>query len=121
MFTLHSRMALLAGLLAAASPAPALAADVDALNTRPIAAEESIVAFASPSVDPGPMIARESLATESSTKVAVVGVGQPTRSTTNFSHLKRARAVRAASPSNYRSRPAEYRTAGPQLILGTRF
>jgi hypothetical protein len=109
-------MALLAGLLTAALSVPALAADVDALKAQPTASDESQVALASPPVNPGPMIARESLATETSTKVAVVGVSQPTRSTTNLSPLKRARAASAASPSNY-----SYRPAAPQLILGVRF
>jgi hypothetical protein len=106
MFTLHSRMALLAGLLTAALSMPALAVDVDALKAQPTAADELQVALASPPVHPGPMIARESLATETSTRLASVGGSQPARSTTNLRPLKPARAANAAAP---------------QLILGVRF
>ena len=119
MFTQHSRMALLAGLLTAALSVPALAADVDVVKAQPTASDESLVALASPPVQPGPMIARESLATETSTKVAVVGGSQPTRSVTNLSPLKRARAARAASAGTYSN--YSYRPAGPTLILGVRF
>jgi hypothetical protein len=116
MFTQHCRMIRFAGLLTAALSVPALAADVDAVKATATASDESLVALASPPVQPGPVIARESLATETSTKVAVVGGGQPTRSTTNLSPLTRARAATASVYSNYSYRPAE-----PQLILGIRF
>jgi hypothetical protein len=116
MFTFHSRMVLLAGLVTAALSVPALAADVDALKAQSTAADESLVALASPPVNPGPMIARESLATETSAKMAVVGRSKPTRATTISPPIKPVRAASAGSPSNY-----GYRPAGPQLILGTRF
>ena len=119
MFTHHSRLALLAGLLTAALSVPALAADVDAVNAQATASDEPLIALASPPVQPGPMIARESLATETSTKIAVVGGSQPTRSVTNLPALKRARAARAASAGAYSN--YSYRAAGPTLILGVRF
>jgi hypothetical protein len=116
MFTQHGRMALLAGLLTAGLSIPALAVEVDAVKAQPTTTDESLVALASPQIQPGPMIARESLGTETSAKIAVVGANQPARATTNLTPLKRARAARAGSYSSY-----SYRSAAPQLILGARF
>jgi hypothetical protein len=117
MIAQQRRMALLAGLLTAALSAPALAEDVDALNAKAPAADELMVALASPPVNPGPMIDRESLGTKTSAKMAVVGSSQPTRTATNVSPPKRTHAAAGPGPySNYRYRPAP-----PQLILGTRF
>ena len=59
MIAQHRQMALLAGLLTAALSLPARAADVDALKTKAPAADESMVALASPQVNPGQTVAFE--------------------------------------------------------------
>jgi len=77
MSALNSRSVLLAGLLAAAMFAPAWSAEGDAAKPE-AAATEPVAMAASPQA--GPVIARESLATEASARATVVvGENQPTR------------------------------------------
>jgi hypothetical protein len=79
MSVLNSRSVLLGGLLAAALFAPAWSAD-DAAKPDAAVTEQPVAMAASPQA--GPVIARESLATESSARATVVvGENQPTRAT----------------------------------------
>jgi len=113
MSTQRNRAALLAGLLILALSPPALAADVDVANPPPSASDEAQLALLSPTAQ-GPIIARESLATETKASTATVNASQPTRSATNLSQIKRARAANAGG--SYSHRPS-----APPLILGVRF
>jgi len=109
-----NRAALLAGLLLALTP-PALAADTDVPAAPPSASDESQLAMLSPTAQQGPIIARESLGTETKASAAAVNTGQPTRgSIHNLSHFRRARAANAGSSNSYRP-------SSPPLILGVRF
>jgi hypothetical protein len=77
MFAQHSRSALLAALLTAASFAAAWSADGDAAKPDTDGTEQLVVMAASPQA--GPVIARESLATEASARATVVvGENKPT-------------------------------------------
>jgi hypothetical protein len=90
MFAQHSRSALLAGLLTAVMFAPAWSGD-DAAKPEATGADLPLAMATSPPVHPGPVVARESLATEASARAAVVveGESQPTRSYDNLSIGKR--------------------------------
>ncbi|TMJ78215.1 MAG: hypothetical protein E6G91_00590 [Alphaproteobacteria bacterium] len=80
MFAQHSRSALLAGLLTAVMFAPAWSGDGDAAKPEPTGADLPLAMATSPPVHPGPVVDRESLATEASASATVVeGEGQPTR------------------------------------------
>jgi hypothetical protein len=84
MLATHSRSILLAGLLAAAMYAPAWSADDGAANSAPAGADLPLAMATSPPQQPGPVVARESLATEASAHATVVeGESQPTRSYAN--------------------------------------
>jgi len=87
MFAQHSRSVLLAGLLTAAIVAPAWSAD----PVKPDAtAAEPMAMATSPPVQPGPVVARESLTSEANAAAAVVeGESQPTRTYGNPSVGKR--------------------------------
>jgi len=89
MFTQPSRSVLLAGLLTVALFTPAWSADSDV--AKPEAAEVEPMAMAtSPPMEPGPVVARESLATDNSAVATVVeGENQPTRTYTNLGVGKR--------------------------------
>jgi hypothetical protein len=91
MFAQHSRSALLAGLLTAALFGPAWSADGDAAKPEPAGTQQPVAMAASPPPQSGPVVARESLATEASARAAVVveGESQPTRSYDNLSIGKR--------------------------------
>ena len=115
MSTQRNRAALLAGLLILGLSSPALAADVDVAKPPPGASDEAQLALLSPTSQQGPIIARESLATETKASTATVNASQPTRSATNhLSQIKRARAANAGG--SYSHRPSS-----PPLILGVRF
>jgi len=89
MFAQHGRTALIAGLMTAALCAPAWSAD-DAVKP-----EAPVAMAASPQA--GPVIARESLATEASARTTVtVGENQPTRSTGNPTVGRRYAGTRAS-------------------------
>jgi len=109
-----NRAALLAGVLLVALSPPALAADVDAASPPPSASDEAQLALLSPMAQQGPIIARESLATETKASAATVSASQPTRSASRLSQYKRARAANAGA--SYSHRPT-----APPLILGVRF
>ena len=88
MFAQHSRAVLLAGLLTAALFAPAWSADGDAAKPEPAGADLPLAT--APSVQPGPVVARESLAIETGARATVVeGENQPSRTYGNFSVGKR--------------------------------
>ena len=90
MFAQHSRSVVLAGLLTAALFAPAWSADGDAAKPEPAGADLPLAMATSPPVQPGPVVARESLATEASARATVVeGESQPTRTYGNLSVGKR--------------------------------
>jgi hypothetical protein len=94
MFAQHSRSALLAALLAAASFAPAWSAEGDAAKPEAAATEQTVVMAASPQA--GPVIARESLATEASARATVVvGENQPTHGVRNPTVGKRYAGARS--------------------------
>jgi hypothetical protein len=93
MFAQHSRSALLAGLLTAALFAPAWSADGDAVKPQTPVTEQPVAMAASPQA--GPVVARESLATEASARATVVvGENQPTRSSGNPTVGKRFAVTR---------------------------
>jgi hypothetical protein len=125
MFIGASRVAVFTGLLVAALAMPAVAAEVDSVLAEATLSDQPMVVAASATTQPslGPVIARESLASEPASQVAVVGTVEPTRSTTNLSSLKRARAARAARAARYSSygygNGNGYRST--PLILGVRF
>ncbi len=78
MFAQHSRSALLAALLTASLFAPAWSAEGDAATPEAAGTPQPVAMAAPPS---GPVVARESLATEASARATVVvGENQPTRS-----------------------------------------
>jgi hypothetical protein len=108
------RGALLAGVLLVALSPPALAADVDVASPPPGASDEAQLALLSPTAQQGPIIARESLATETKASTSILSASQPTRSASNLSQYKRARA--ASAGGSYAHRPT-----APPLILGVRF
>ncbi len=90
MFAQHSRSVLLAGLLTAAMFAPAWSADGDAVKPEPAGADLPLALATSPPVQPGPVVARESLTAEASARATVVeGESQPTRTYGNLSVGKR--------------------------------
>lgn len=120
MFTQHSRMALLAGLLGTALSMPVLAADVEAPGAEATISDQPMVVASSPAAQSGPVVAREFLAPDKGAEVAVVGGSEPTRSATSLSPSKRAaRAARAANTGS--PGYGGYRSSGPTLILGIRF
>ena len=83
MFAQLNRSVLLAGLFAAVLAAPAWSEDGMA-KAEPTGADLPLAMATSPPVQPGPVVARESLATEASARATVVeGEGQPTRSYAN--------------------------------------
>ena len=93
MFAQHSRSVLLAGLLTAAMFAPAWSADGDAAKPEPAGTDLPVAMAASPPA--GPVVARESLATEASARATVVvGENQPTRSYGNPTVGKRYAGTR---------------------------
>jgi hypothetical protein len=85
MFAQHSRSALLAGLLTAALCAPAWSEDGDVAQSEPLGADLPLAMATSPPMQPGPVVARESLATEA----AVESENQPTRTYGNLAVGKR--------------------------------
>jgi hypothetical protein len=90
MFAQHSRLVLLAGLFTAALFAPAWSGDGDAAKPEPTGADLPLALATSPPVQPGPVVARESLATEASARATVVeGESQPTRTYGNLAVGKR--------------------------------
>ena len=121
MFTQHSRMALLAGLIGAALSVPALAADVDTLSAEVTLPDQPMVVASSTAAQPGPAVASQPLAAETGSEVAVVGGAEPTRSFTSLAALKRERARAARAAGYYSPSYSSYRSSGPTLILGVRF
>jgi hypothetical protein len=105
MFALHRRTVLLAALLTAAC-VPAQSAELvnDGVQMAMVEAEKLAAA------QPGPVIARESLSTETVAAVATVGSGHPTRATASVA----GRAAAPAAPRSY----AAYGPAGHPLMLG---
>jgi hypothetical protein len=105
MFALDRRTLLLAALLTAAC-VPAQSAELvnDGVQMALVDAERLAAA------QPGPVIARESLSTETVASVATVGSGHPTRGTLNVA----GRAATPAAPRSY----AAYGPAGHPLMLG---
>jgi hypothetical protein len=90
MFAQHSRSVLLAGLLTAALCAPAWPEDGDVAQSEPLGADLPLAMATSPPMQPGPVVARESLATEASTRTTVVeSENQPTRTYGNLAVGKR--------------------------------
>jgi hypothetical protein len=90
MFAQHSRAVLLAGLLTAVLLAPAWSADGDAAKPEPTGADLPLAAATAPPVQPGPVIARESLADDAGARATVVeGESQPSRTYGNLSVGKR--------------------------------
>jgi hypothetical protein len=80
MFTQLNRSVLLAGLLSAVLAAPAWSEDGMA-KAEPAGGDLPMALATSPPVQPGPVVERESLATEAGARADVVeGEGQPTRS-----------------------------------------
>jgi hypothetical protein len=80
MVALHSRSALFAGLLTAALFTPAWSADV-AAEPEATGTEQVVAMAGSSASHAGPVVARESLASEASGQTMVVlGESQPTRS-----------------------------------------
>jgi hypothetical protein len=104
MFALDRRTLLLAALLTAAC-VPAQSAELvnDGVQMALVDAERLAAA------QPGPVIARESLSTETVASVATVGSGPPTRGTLN--------AAGRAAPTAPRAYAA-YGPAGHPLMLG---
>src|SRR5689334_22961330 len=93
MFAQHSRSALLAGLLIAAAIVPAVSAEND--TVKPDAAADRPVAMAA-SPQSGPVLARESLATETGAHETIeVGANQPTRGAGNPTTGRRYAATRS--------------------------
>jgi hypothetical protein len=78
MFAQHSRAVLLAGLLTAVLLAPAWAADGDAAKAEPTGADLPLAAATALPVQPGPVVARESLTNEARATV-MEGESQPSR------------------------------------------
>ena len=72
MFAQHSRSALLAALLTAALFAPAWSADGDAAKSETPGTQQPVAMATSQPPPSGPVIARESLATEASARATVV-------------------------------------------------
>jgi hypothetical protein len=100
MFAQHRRSALLAGLLTAVLVAPAWPAD-DVATKPETAGTQQPAAMASPPLPSGPVVARESLATEASARAAVVvGESQPTRSSGTPRVGKRYAGTRASVAYN---------------------
>lgn len=100
MFAQHSQSVLLAALLTAAMFAPAWSADGDAAKPE-AAGTEQPMAMAAPPPQAGPVVARESLATEASTRATVVvGENQPTRSSGSPTVGKRYAGTRAGVAYN---------------------
>ena len=101
MFAQHSRSVLLAGLLTAAVFAPAWSADGDAAKPEAAGTEQPMAMAASPPPQAGPVVARESLATEARARTTVgVGENQPTRSSGSPTVGKRYAGTRAGVPYN---------------------
>src|SRR5947207_552890 len=86
MFAQHSRAVLLAGLLTAVLIAPAWSADVDAAKPEPTGADLPLAT--APPVQPGPVVARESLTNQADATV-VEGESQPSRTYGNLAVGKR--------------------------------
>jgi hypothetical protein len=115
MFAQHRRSALLAGLLTAVLVAPAWSADDVATKPETDGTQQAAATVASPPPQAGPVVARESLATEASARAAVVvGENQPTRSSGTPKVGKRYAGTRASVAYN---RPV-YRYS---LMLGIGF
>jgi hypothetical protein len=97
MFAQHSRSALLAGLLTVATLVPAWSADGDAAKPEAAGTPQPMAMAGSPP-QTGPVLARESLATETSARATVVvGENQPTRSTGSPMVGKRYAGTRSSS------------------------
>jgi hypothetical protein len=90
MFAQLGRSVLLAGLLSAALLGPAWSEEGDVAQSEPMGADLPLAMATSPPVQPGPVLARESLATEASARATVVeGENQPTRTYGNLAVGKR--------------------------------
>jgi hypothetical protein len=96
MLARNSRSVLLAGLMTAALFAPAWSAETDAAKLQAAGTEPPVAMAASPQA--GPVIARESLATESSTRATVVvPENKPTRTSARPTVRKRYAGTRATA------------------------
>ena len=109
MFALHRCTVLVAALLTAAVCGPARSSELVNDNVQMAAVDAEMLAAARP----GPVIARESLATETAARAEVAGPDQPTRAT---AHAARRVAAAAATPSP--SLGPIGRSYRPALILG---
>ena len=100
----HSRSALLAGLLTAALFTPAWTADGVAVEPEATGTEQVVAMAGSSASQAGPVVARESLASEASGRTAaVLGESQPTRGYGNPGVGKSRAGTRAGATYN---RPA---------------
>jgi len=80
MFAQHRRTALLAALLTSAMLAPAWSAEGEAAKPEAAGAPQVVAMSSATPPEAGPVIARESLATEASAReTVVIGENQPTR------------------------------------------